>query len=314
MTTFRIVRPDAAAALPLLVIVPHAGTRIPDDVRRTLLLGDEELQSEITTMTDHLVDGLFGEATAKGATMLAQDISRLVVDVERFVDDEKESMARFGLGAVYTRASGGDRLRPDSFSAAERAALLDRFQRPFAEAAERLVDEFLDRWGVCWIIDAHSFPSRPHSYEQGGPRPEICIGYEEFHRGKDMESFWEYWEQDQGMKPYFRRCGRALGRNTPFAGSYVPAKHYLSDPRVKSMMIEVNRVRYLDEATGDWATEQVGDLEDPAEETKQLIDEFLDDVVRLLDYEIHPGKLERELAEENRRREIQRLIDEGYFF
>lgn len=314
MAACHVVRPDAGKAMPLLVLVPHSSTRIPQEVLETLLLDEPQLRRAITGMTDHLVDQLFGSAVARGATMLIQDVSRLVVDVERFTDDRREPMSRFGLGAVYTRTHEGLRLRPESFAAADREALLERFQKPFAQAAEKLVDEFLDRWGICWILDVHSFPSLPHPYEEAtGPRPEFCIGYDESHREKDMEWFWEDWAKYEGLKSYFRRCGCPLGLNAPFAGSYVPAKHYLSDQRVKSMMIEVNRVRYLDEATGGWATEQVGDLEDPAAETMELIEEYLDGLTVALDYAMHPGRLERELAEEDRKREIQRLIDEGYY-
>jgi len=51
-------------------------------------------------------------------------VSRLVVDVERFPDDEDEPMAGRGMGAVYTRLSSGERLRDLGFSA--------EVNRPFA--------------------------------------------------------------------------------------------------------------------------------------------------------------------------------------
>lgn len=49
-------------------------------------------------------------------------MSRLVVDVERFADDEDEPMARRGMGAVYTRLSTGERLREED--PAERRRLM----------------------------------------------------------------------------------------------------------------------------------------------------------------------------------------------
>ena len=36
-----------------------------------------------------------------------------------------------------------------------------------------------------------------------------------------------------------------LGIDTPYAGSIVPMKHFQRDPRVLSIMIEINRVRYM---------------------------------------------------------------------
>jgi len=38
--------------------------------------------------------------------------------------------------------------------------------------------------------------------------------------------------------------------NRPFAGTFVPNRYYRQDKRVNSIMIEVNRSLYMDEATG----------------------------------------------------------------
>jgi len=48
----------------------------------------------------------------------------------------------------------------------------------------------------------------------------------------------------------FASVGFRVAVDTPFAGALVPARHYLRDPRVQSVMVEVNRRLYLDEATG----------------------------------------------------------------
>lgn len=37
--------------------------------------------------------------------------------------------------------------------------------------------------------------------------------------------------------------------NAPFAGTYVPLKHYHHDARVSSVMLEIRRDVYMDEAT-----------------------------------------------------------------
>jgi N-formylglutamate deformylase len=45
--------------------------------------------------------------------------------------------------------------------------------------------------------------------------------------------------------------GLTVAVDRPFAGALVPAKHYRTDDRVKSIMIEVNRRIYMDELTGE---------------------------------------------------------------
>ena len=43
--------------------------------------------------------------------------------------------------------------------------------------------------------------------------------------------------------------------NRPYAGSIVPADSYGRDPRVCSVMIEVNRALYINETSGEQSAE-----------------------------------------------------------
>jgi N-formylglutamate amidohydrolase len=53
------------------------------------------------------------------------------------------------------------------------------------------------------------------------------------------------------MKAICADRGWHVADNSPFAGSYVPLKYYQSQTQVKSLMIEVNRGQYMDEANGE---------------------------------------------------------------
>jgi len=89
---------------PLIIHVPHASTFIPPEVRRGILLSDQDLETELLKMTDRYADGL----TAIGdqhALVVKNEFSRLVVDPERFRNDNQEMTAPIGMGAVYTRTS-----------------------------------------------------------------------------------------------------------------------------------------------------------------------------------------------------------------
>ena len=44
---------------------------------------------------------------------------------------------------------------------------------------------------------------------------------------------------------FFRAEGFEVLENRPFSGSIVPLRYYRKDPRVRSIMIEVNRRLYL---------------------------------------------------------------------
>ncbi len=218
--------------------IPHDSTVVPAQVRRKLLLNDSALAIELQHMTDHLTHSLFAEPQGEAAVVRAP-VSRLVVDVERFVDDEAEPMAARGMGAIYNVTSHLAPLRRQ-LTLAERQEMLSLWYYPHHEKLEAAVALKLERYGRCLLIDGHSFPARALPYESGDQdieRPDICIGTDSFHTPKALE---------QTFVDAFGRGGWLVRINAPFAGALVPASRYRTDPRVESVMVEVNRDLYLD--------------------------------------------------------------------
>ena len=79
--------------------VPHDSTHIPADVRNQFSLDDAQLEHELLAMTDHKTLDLFASGVPQ-AQVIRAPVSRLVLDVERFEDDQFEPMALRGMGAV----------------------------------------------------------------------------------------------------------------------------------------------------------------------------------------------------------------------
>lgn len=221
--------------------LPHDAPGIPADVNDQFLLDDEELAREVLLMTDHRTADLFGSQRASGRVASAS-VSRLVVDVERFDDDAQEPMAGAGMGAVYTHTSSGGPLRRP-LDPWEREELLERWYRPYHRRLEQLVGDALRQHGRAVVLDAHSFPSKPLPYERAASpdRPDICVGTDPFHTPTVLRD---------AFVSAFVSVGFRVAVDTPFAGALVPARHYRRDPCVHSVMVEVNRRLYLDEANG----------------------------------------------------------------
>ena len=241
MSGFEIVpgAPDGAVVLH----VPHGSRVIPDEVRRRILLDDAALTTELDDMTDShtgLVAGRAAEAAGLRPWTFANRLSRLVVDPERF-PDEREEMLAVGMGAVYTKTASGQPLRPGD---AEHATdLLSRYFHPYAAAMADLVDARLSAAGRAVIIDVHSYPSKPLPYElhASGPRPEICLGTDAFHTPPRLLS---------AARAAFQECGE-VGLDSPFAGCYVPLRHYGKQRAVAALMIEIRRDVYMTEPGGE---------------------------------------------------------------
>lgn len=236
-----MVRSPFTSSQFLILHIPHASKVIPKDVRSTLVISDEELIGEITCMTDAFTDELFDLEPALARKVIFP-VSRLVVDPERFNDDVNEPMSEKGMGAVYTKTSTGRELRCH-LSAKERTSLITRYYEPHHERLAKAVEIALVSYGWSLIIDCHSFPSFPLPYEpdQNQDRPNICIGTDTSHTPK--------WLADLAID-LFKEQGYRTSLNHPYSGTIVPRPFYLTNPAVLSIMLEVNRSLYMNEASG----------------------------------------------------------------
>jgi N-formylglutamate amidohydrolase len=229
---FRVI--DNSARTSVILHAPHGGRHIPPEHVGSYLISLAALEAEKDAMTDHFTDTLVSAVT--GASAVINGMSRFAVDVERF-PDESEEMNAVGMGVLYTHGSRRQEIR--RVTAADEAPLLaffDEYSRRFTE----LVDSTLAVHGRAVIIDVHSYPERelPYELHGGGPRAPLCIGSEPFHA------------PDAFLRAVTESFDHLESRaNTPFAGSYVPLKHYSTDARVSSVMLEIRRDVYLDETT-----------------------------------------------------------------
>ncbi|MFJ6612475.1 N-formylglutamate amidohydrolase [Streptomyces sp. NPDC091289] len=229
---------------PVILHVPHGSRHIPQEVREGITLDDAALEREL----DHITDAHTAELAASAAAAapsapwrFVNNLSRLVVDPERF-PDEREEMRAVGMGAVYTRTTHRERLRPPQ---TDPGPLLAAYFHPYAEAMTAAVEARIAAAGRAVIIDVHSYPTAPLPYELHGtgPRPPVCLGTDPFHTPPELIAAAE--------AAFGGRIGHGgIGRDTPFAGTYVPLKHYGTDRRVTALMIEIRRDTYMSEPGG----------------------------------------------------------------
>jgi len=227
----------------VLMHVPHASRAIPAWVRDRIVLDDAQLDSELSLMTDAQTELIAREAAALCSVrpwIFENQMSRLVVDPERFPDPEQEPMAdpAIGMGAVYTKTAHLDTLR--GADAAHERELLDMYFAPYASALTEAVRKVLEHHERVTIIDIHSYPAQELPYERlhhaDAKRPAICLGFDSFHtpewlRQAAQDSFCEFGD---------------VAVNEPFAGTYVPLEFYESNPHVTSIMVEIRRDLYVE--------------------------------------------------------------------
>ena len=226
---------------PIVLHIPHSSRRIPNDIRSSILLSDDDLEKELIKMTDAYTDELF-ISDLIDAQNIVFPLSRLVLDPERFLDDNQEIMAERGMGVIYTLTANGLPLRLP-MSVEERKILIDKYYQPHHKKLQGYVKACLKKFERCIIIDCHSFPSiaLPYEFDQSENRPDICIGMDDFHSPNWLVN---------NLCNEFEKFGYSTAVNMPFSGTIIPMRYYLKEPSVLSIMIEVNRKLYMDEISG----------------------------------------------------------------
>ena len=235
----------------MILHIPHSSTYIPAEIT----FGKDNIEADLMNMTDWYTDELFHHVNSD---RVVSSVSRLVCDVERFVDNEP--MEKYGMGICYTKDSFGGHLR--DVSAQERESIIEQYYRPHHSLLTQTVAKTLAWFDHAVIVDCHSFSPEALPHESSGHRPNFCIGVDDYHTPQHLVD---------GLVEVLEKYGYSYNINHPFSGSMVPELYYKKNPDVWSIMIEVNRGLYLD---GDKKTHNF-------EQIQSVVTELLNTVDRL---------------------------------
>lgn len=209
--------------------IPHSGLELPSEyLGKEILVPGEVLRLNAAKEADLYIDQLF---QSNNIVTLQPAFSRNVCDVERFRQDEDEPESVRGRGLFYTHFENGLQFREYSVSLRQKvlAELYDPHHTLFTRAVEQKIQDL----NTCLIVDCHSFSDAP-GY------PDFCIGIDHFHTPVELAN---------RLQCFITQLGYSVQFDFPYAGSIVPISHYQKERRVKSVMIEVNKRLYMDEAS-----------------------------------------------------------------
>jgi N-formylglutamate amidohydrolase len=228
---------DATEPVPLILHIPHSQVGIPASLKREFVVRHKKLSAHLAASTDHFTDELF-DSNLPNTQALIFPISRLAVDPERFERDSLEPMAKRGLGVLYERGHDGNVIRRP-ITGARREEILTAWYRPHHDWFTQSVDDALAHAPRALVIDCHTFPDVPFAMDadQKVPRPDVCIGTAGIHTPAWLVRAATKWCKSQGW---------SVRVDVPYSGSMVPLKHNGKDRRVLSIMIEINRARYME--------------------------------------------------------------------
>ncbi len=236
---------------PLILHIPHSSTVIPSYEGYF----SKKLDEEILKLTDWHTEDLFQSDSNMNVTA---PFSRIFCDVERFSEDEKEIMSKFGMGVLYNKYDDGRDLRVISEDLREK--ILKDYYWPHHKWLTEEVSRQLKEFKTSVIVDCHSFPNTPlnRSLDTRLDRPDFNIGTDKFHTSPSYV---------KKAKQYFDDLGYTLGVDWPYSGSMVPSAYYKTNKNVRSIMLEVNRKLYLKDGSNIKS--------DNYKETKEVVQGFL---------------------------------------
>jgi len=220
------------APSPRLVIhVPHASMHLPDTYRAQFGISNEALDAEIRDSADLYTDKL-ARAAWPQAEIVEANVSRVLLDVERYADDTQEEMSRVGRGVIYTHDRFGQSLQR-TVPPKDRAHLLDSFYHPhwqrLRQAASRAV-----------LIDLHTYPEDPWPIE-----PQACAARPEIDLGTSPGLTPPEWTA--ALRDHFTREGFTVAENAPYVG-------VIDAGADAAIMIEIRRdILGMGPGSGEWS-------------------------------------------------------------
>ncbi len=246
---YRLHRP-ARQSVPLVFASPHSGAAYP----AAFLAGSALDRQAIRSSEDAFVDRLFGCAPDHGAPLLAAQVPRAFVDLNRAADELDPAVIdgigrsahnpriTSGLGVIPRVVAGGRAIYSGKLPLAEAERRLRRYWHPYHDLLRRLLDQTRDSFGEAILIDCHSMPHEAiESHARPGhPRPEVVLG-DRFGAAAGREVM-------DRVEAAFAAAGLRVARNAPFAGAYVAQAYGRPSRRVHVVQVEIDRALYMDEA------------------------------------------------------------------
>ncbi|MGN0618146.1 MAG: N-formylglutamate amidohydrolase [Ruminiclostridium sp.] len=213
---------------PVICNIPHSGTNIPDWALQDFIIPCEKIREFAEFMADKDVDKLFSFVPEENR--LTAEISRIVVDTERYRNDSDEPMAGLGMGLFYTCDHKGNTIRRQGATYEKCLMIYDKYHRELEEKTAFC----LEKTGRCIILDCHSFhDGMEYTGCSTESFPDVCVGFNEKEPGEIVLK----------IKELFENEGYSVKLNLPFSGAILPLK-YSGDNRVVSVMLELNRRIY----------------------------------------------------------------------
>ena len=226
---------------PLLISLPHDGTRLPDDIQPRL-----SASARTRPDTDWFVSRLYDFARGLGASILVPSFSRYVIDLNRPPDDVSLYPGQNTTGLCPTVQFSGELVylpgqEPDAMEIATR---LDRYWHPYHHELQCELLRLRAEHGRAVLWEGHSIRSRvPFLFE--GRLPDLNLGTA---AGSSCHPATQ--QRLEAVLGAQSACSWVS--NGRFKGGYITRHYARPEENVEAIQLELAQCNYMDEASGEY--------------------------------------------------------------
>ena len=171
---------------PLVLSVPHKGQFFPEEFLHATAVSQTELRKN----EDAFVDELVMTASQQGIPMIAMNIARSFIDINRdkmeidptmFYNYPQQEMTmgrrcRLGLGVIHRITAKNHPIYKGLLNYQEVQERFKNVYDVYHKRLQQLIDKTLKKFGMCFVLDCHSMPSEICSLLQETQRIDFCLG------------------------------------------------------------------------------------------------------------------------------------------
>jgi N-formylglutamate amidohydrolase len=208
--------------LPILLSVPHAGTKIPDELRSIAEISDRDIVED----GDEQAAEIFLPLRELVEHIVTTEIARAFVDLNRARDDLRKD------GVIKTHTCWDVPIYASPPDGELITRLLERYYDPYHERLRALAASGDARVGIdCHTMVAYGPPVGP---DPGRPRPAACVS--------DADGACERGWAESLAAQLAQTLGGEVRINDPFTGGYITREHAAGLPWLQ---LEISRGDFL---------------------------------------------------------------------
>lgn len=234
---------------PLVLSVPHKGQVFPE----AFLHATAVSRSELRRNEDAFVDELVMPASQHGIPMIAMNIARAFVDVNRdkmeidptmfynypYTELSMGRRCRLGLGVIHRITAKNHPIYKGLLNYDEIQERFTHIYDAYHKRLQQLVDKCLKKFGMCFVLDCHSMPSEICTLLADTQKIDFCLGTL-FDQSCPSEMH-QFFKKGLEQKCYY------ISDNSPYSGAYITFNYCQPRRKIYTMQMEVNRGLYMDE-------------------------------------------------------------------